>query len=181
MYEISELFGSIVHRVFKKTMDRGRNPERLRYAVPRVYEWKQKTTWVIYVIQSLHPRIKKHSHQESKTSTYEIWLSKFHTNKNKNDFNLIVVFQYLHRWSIVKICRIVVQSILIWTHKICVRPLLCTSHMQQLAKYSKPHLLPGVHIYFTPKILRYIQYFAFLINRFYIWLLLEKMNELILN
>ena len=46
-----------------------------------------------------------------------------------------------------------------------------------------PHLIPGVHniIYFTSKILSYIQYFAFLINRFYIWLLLEKTNELIMN
>ena len=47
--------------------------------------------------------------------------------------------------------------------------------------YTMPHLIPGVHIYFTSKILRYIQYFAFLINQFYIWLLSEKTNEIIMN
>ena len=55
----------------------------------------------------------RHQHMKSDSR-------KLHTNKNKNDSNLIVVFQYLHRRSIVKIGRIVVQSISIWTHWICV-------------------------------------------------------------
>ena len=149
-----------VNRV-KKTMDRGRNPESLRYAVPWVKEHRKHHEKFMlskaYIQGYICIKItlaSRHQHLKSDSR-------KLHINKNKNDSNLNVVFQYLHKRSIVKIGWIVVQSILIWTHWICVRSLLCTYlSYASIWKCTMPHLIPDVHIYFTSKILRYIQYFA---------------------
>ena len=92
-------------------MDRWRNPERLRYAVP----WGM-SPWMNTESTMSNLCYRKHTSEgytcikitlASRLQHMKSDSRKLHINKNKNDYNLIVVFQYLH--IIVKIDRIVIN------------------------------------------------------------------------